>query len=68
MYSIMSDVTKLPNFSQRDAFVVGAKEKIKGWRTLIFKSFGIVQKAQMQLTHPRKKIQKIFGPQHHNNR
>lgn len=52
MYSIMSDVTKLPNFSQRDAFVVGAKEKIKGWRTLIFKSFGIVQKAQMQ---PRKK-------------
>lgn len=64
----MSDVTKLPNFSQRDAFVVGAKEKIKGWRTLIFKSFGIVQKAQMQLTHPRKKIQKIFGPQHHNNR
>ena len=48
----MSDVTKLPNFSQRDAFVVGAKEKIKGWRTLIFKSFGIVQKAQMQ---PRKK-------------
>lgn len=29
MYSIMSDVTKLPNFSQRDAFVVGAKRKNK---------------------------------------
>lgn len=42
MYSIMSDVTKLPNFSQRDAFVVGAKEKIKGRRALIFKSFRIV--------------------------